>query len=89
MAEQNKIRASFRIIYKNARYYVVKSTYTYKEAFTTQGKAEEFLEQKYREKVKKYINKLMREMKKIEDVAKRTRRYKRICRIKSQLLELS
>lgn len=57
----------------------------YNDSFTDYNKAKEFLEKKFREKMKKYFNKLFRQMMKIEDLGKRTREYKRICRLKSQL----
>ena len=85
MAEQNEIRKTLRILFKGTRYYVRSGHKEYDQSFTTYDKAEEFLERKYREKKEKYIRKLMREMMKIEDLGKRFRRYKQICRIKSQL----
>ena len=84
MEKQEQIRSSYKIIYKDRFYVVYVGRGNLQGYFTTEAKAEEFIECKVVEKLDKYFKSLIREMKKEPDIRKRTRMWKKICKLKSQ-----
>ena len=81
MAEQNQIGSSCKIIYDKGLYYVRSGVHTLKSAFTTKAKAEEFLNCYIQNKKRKLYVKLVHKMRKEPDIRKRSRMWKKICRM--------
>lgn len=84
MEKQEQIRASYKIRYQDRLYTVYVGTNKPQGYFTTETKAKEFIECKVQEKMEEYFKSLVREMRKEPDIRKRTRMWKKICRLKLQ-----
>lgn len=84
MEKQDQIRSSYKIKYQDRLYTVYVGINHPQGYFTTEAKAKEFIECKIQEKMEKYFKSLVREMRKEPDIRKRTRMWKKICKLKSQ-----
>ena len=84
MEKQEQIRSSYKIRYKDRLYTVYVGKGWPQGYFTTETKAKEFIECKIQERMEKYFKSLIREMRKEPDIRKRTRVWKKICKLKSQ-----
>lgn len=84
MEKQEQIRSSYKIRYKDRLYTVYVGKGRPQGYFTTETKAKEFIECKVQERMEEYFKSLVREMRKEPDIRKRTRMWKKICKLKSQ-----
>jgi hypothetical protein len=84
MEKQEQIRSSYKIRYKDRFYIVYAGAASPQGQFTTEAKAKEFIECRVAERMDKYFKGLIREMRKEPDLKKRTRMWKKICKLRSQ-----
>lgn len=85
MAEQDSYRQAFKIVIEKGLFYVINNRFRYHEAFSTMNKAEEYINSIITKYKLENIDKLFRIMKREPDIRKRTRMWKKICKLKSQL----
>lgn len=84
MEKQEQIRSSYKIRYKDRVYTVYAGRNNPQGSFTTEAKAKEFIECRVAMRFEKYLNQLIREMRKEPDLRKRTRMWKKICKQRLQ-----
>lgn len=89
MEESEKIRKRYTIVYKDRQYFIKNYKSYIKTSFTDKKRAEQEITKRVIKALRKRYNTFYARMRKEPNVATRTRKWKNLCRLQSQILALS